>query len=163
MNEIQVAPHVDTKVGDYVPFYFCPRSVMLFILARGNHQDLQYRGGQDPIVHLEADLRETVAGADAEGVRWAFSHSNAGARYVEFRSRLAEMAILDWHAIAATDFRDSQVKEAKQAEFLLHGFFPIQLVERIGVRSLATRDKALAGIQKLADAPRVDLKPEWYF
>ncbi len=30
-------------VGQYVPFYFCPRSIMLFLLHRGNHPDLSYR------------------------------------------------------------------------------------------------------------------------
>lgn len=30
IEEITVSCHSDTKVGDYVPFYFCPRSVMLF-------------------------------------------------------------------------------------------------------------------------------------
>src|SRR5574341_682040 len=33
-------------VGECVPFYFCPRSVMLFLIALANHPDLTYRGGQ---------------------------------------------------------------------------------------------------------------------
>jgi ssDNA thymidine ADP-ribosyltransferase, DarT len=27
-------------VGEYVPFYFCPRSITLFLLHKGNHVDL---------------------------------------------------------------------------------------------------------------------------
>jgi len=38
--------HPGDKVGDYVPFYFCPRSIMLFVIHRANHPDLTYRGGQ---------------------------------------------------------------------------------------------------------------------
>ena len=34
-------------VGDCVQFYLCPRSVMLYVLFNGNHQDLRYRGGQN--------------------------------------------------------------------------------------------------------------------
>jgi len=49
-----------TTVGQYVPFYFCPRSVMLYVLHRGNHPSLEYRGGQTPLVHLEADLLSVV-------------------------------------------------------------------------------------------------------
>src|SRR5688572_21238971 len=56
----ELASHPGLRVGQCVPFYFCPRSVMLFLLARGNHPDLTYQGGQDPILHLEADLRATV-------------------------------------------------------------------------------------------------------
>ena len=35
-----------THVGDYVPFYFCPRSVMLYVIHCANHPQLTYRGGQ---------------------------------------------------------------------------------------------------------------------
>lgn len=32
LNKIEVYCHQGTMVGDYVPFYFCPRSVMLYLL-----------------------------------------------------------------------------------------------------------------------------------
>lgn len=51
-------------VGDCVPFYFCPRSVMLYVIYQRNHPELSYRGGQGLIVHLEADLRQTVTWAE---------------------------------------------------------------------------------------------------
>src|SRR5262249_46643902 len=105
LTQLEVTCHPGTKVGDYVPFYFCARSVMLYVIHRGNHPDLPYRGGQQPIVHLEADLQTVIAWAAARGVRWAFSLSNAGAYYAVFRSRVAELDQLDWGAIAATDFR----------------------------------------------------------
>src|SRR5437764_5776029 len=75
---LPVRGHPGDRVGDYVPFYFCPRSIMLFLIHCANHPELAYRGGQEPIVHLEADLHETVAWADREDRRWAFSLSNAG-------------------------------------------------------------------------------------
>jgi hypothetical protein len=78
-----------TSVGEYVPFHFCPRSVMLYIIHRGNHPELSYRSGQGSVLHLEADLNATVAWAAAQGKRWAFSLSNAGAYYTEFRCSLA--------------------------------------------------------------------------
>ena len=58
---LPVKCHPRTTVGQYVPFYFCARSIMLYILHMGNHPDLTYHGGQRPIVHLVADLRATVA------------------------------------------------------------------------------------------------------
>ena len=71
MNEIkqrrltnELHSHEGLCVGDCVPFYFCPRSVMLYVIHRKNHPNLTYRGGQKPIVHLEADLRQTVDWAD---------------------------------------------------------------------------------------------------
>lgn len=41
--------HAGLHVGDCVPFYFCPRSVMLYLIYQANHPELTYRGGQEPI------------------------------------------------------------------------------------------------------------------
>ena len=30
---LEVSCHPGTKVGDYVPFFFCPRSIMLYVLS----------------------------------------------------------------------------------------------------------------------------------
>ncbi len=130
IEELEVDCHPGTNVGDYVPFYFCPRSVMLFVIYRANHPELTYRGGQDPIVHLEADLLAVIEWAAAHRRRWAFSLSNAGARCVEFRASGAEMDQIDWEAIANWDFRDHDVRGRKQAEFLLHERCPFELVDR---------------------------------
>lgn len=160
---LPVRCHPGDQVGDYVPFYFCPRSIMLYLIHCANHPNLAYRGGQGPIVHLEADLREVVAWAEAEGRRWAFSLSNVGAAYAEFRDRLDQLDDLDWAAIQATDFRDRQVKEGKQAEFLLHGFFPWPLVRRIGVHSESIRARVSRRLQQVDHGPVVDVLPRWYF
>jgi hypothetical protein len=163
IQELAVPCHAGTKVGDYVPFYFCPRSVMLYVIHRANHPELTYRGGQEPVVHLEADLLTVVRWADTNGVRWAFSLTNAGAYYTEFRSRTADLNQLDWPAIAATDFRHPDVKERKQAEFLVHGRFPFWLIERIGVRSAVVRQQVTEALARADHAPTVELRPEWYF
>jgi len=163
IEELTVTCHSDTKVGEYVPFYFCPRSVMLFVIYRANHPELTYKGGQDAIIHLEADLLEVVRWCDTKGVRWAFSLSNAGARYTEFRSDLNALIELDWEAIMARDFRDPDIKERKQAEFLVHDFFPFDLIKRIGVRIESTRSLARQALVGTKYAPPVEIRTEWYF
>ncbi len=115
LGELAVSCHPGTTVGQYVPFYFCPRSIMLYILYRGNHPELSYRGGQRPIVHLQADLHETVRVAEEHGVRWAFSNTNAGARYASFYDSLESLDEVDWAAVEAVDFRGAAVKERKQS------------------------------------------------
>lgn len=160
---LPVKCHPGDYVGDYVPFYFCPRSVMLFVIHRGNHPELTYHGGQEPIVHLEADLQEVCDWADSEGRRWAFSLSNAGASYTEFRNRRDQLDEIDWAAVAATDFRDPDVKEGKQAEFLLHEFFPWHLVRRIGVYSEPIYSRVLRTLVGSPHRPAVEIIPAWYF
>lgn len=150
-------------VGDYVPFYFCPRSVMLYLLYRANHQDLSYRGGQEPIVHLQADLHEVVAWVEENSQHWAFTLSNAGARYVETRNRLDQLCEVNWAAVSETDFRSSDVKESKQAEFLVHGSFPWELVRKIGVYSTAFKIQAEASLAGASHQPPVEILRHWYY
>jgi len=42
---LAVSCHPNTTVGQYVPFYFCPRSIMLYLLHMGNHPDVNYTEG----------------------------------------------------------------------------------------------------------------------
>ncbi len=116
--------HAGTKVGEYVPFYFCPRSIMLFLIYCGNHPELNYTGGQRPIVHVEADLAKVIEWADASNHPWAFSTSNAGAYYTRFFKKKEQLNKINWEAVEAQDFRDPTVKEAKQAEFLVFDSLP---------------------------------------
>ena len=160
---LPVRCHPGDHVGDYVPFYFCPRSIMLFVIHCRNHPELSYQGGQEPIVHLEADLHETVAWAEDEGHHWAFSLSNAGTFYAEFRSRLDQLGEVDWDAVTARDFRDRQIKEGKQAEFLVRDHFPWRLVRRIGVVSASIQHRVAHAISGSAHRPVVEVRPDWYY
>jgi len=163
LHELPVKCHPETRVGEYVPFYFCPRSIMLYILHRGNHPELTYRGGQGPIVHLMADLKATVAWADTQGRQWAFSASNAGAYYTDFYVDLGNLDKIDWTAVAASDFRDPLVKEGKQAEFLVMESFPWQLVEEIGVLSPEIEARVRAILRGAPHQPPVRVRRMWYF
>src|SRR5229473_2068861 len=97
---LPVRPHPGTYVGDYVPFYFCSRSIMLFVIHCANNPELAYRGGQQPIIHLEADLHRVLRWAEAEWRRWAFSLSNAGAAYAQFRASIDDLDQINWQAVA---------------------------------------------------------------
>jgi hypothetical protein len=161
LEELRLNSHPGLYVGDCVPFYFCPRSVMLYLIYKGNHVDLTYRGGQGPIIHLEADLRKTVAWANAEGKRWAFTLSNAGSYYFEDRKDLSQLGEIDWGAVQAESWRDC--RERKQAEFLLEQQFPWELVTRVGVLSRSIYEQVEAALQAASYKPRVAIKPEWYY
>jgi hypothetical protein len=163
LEELEVDCHPGTKVGEYVPFYFCPRSIMLFLLHKGNHPDLTYAGGQRPIVHLQADLRKVVEWAESEGRRWAFSNGNAGTRYTSFFNDIGQLDELDWDAIAATNWKDLMVREHKQAEFLVEGFFPWELVERIGVIDRKIAERVAGVLSEAAHRPDVLVAGNWYY
>ena len=161
LSELTLTSHPGLFVGECVPFYFCPRSIMLYLIYQRNHPDLAYRGGQGPIIHLESDLNRTVEWAEAQGLRWAFTLGNAGSRYFEDRRDLNQLSEIDWNSVAARSWSDC--KEGKQAEFLIERQFPWELVSRIGVLTRGIHDEVLKVQQHVMHKPVVEIKPEWYY
>ncbi len=153
--------HENLCVGGCVPFYFCPRSVMLYVIHQGNHPSLSYRGGQEAIVHLEADLRRTVDWAEEHGRHWVFTNLNAGSSYFDDFCDLAELNKIDWNAVKARFW--IKHKDFKQAEFLIEKSFPWKLVERVGVLSQKTYLTVAKTIKGADHQPRVEIKPKWYY
>ena len=163
LQEIEVSCHPGTTVGQYVPFYFCPRSIMLYILHQGNHPELTYKGGQQPIVHLQADLNSVINWANTQNINWAFSDRNAGSYLATFYNDLSNLSQLNWSAIKATDFRDAQIKEGKQAEFLMFDFFPWQLIEKIGTFNNTIVPIIQNVLTSIRHQPMISVERNWYF
>lgn len=163
LEEIEVSICPGTKVGEYVPFYFCPRSIMLYIIFMGNHPELTYKGGQQPIVHLQASLGAAIRWAEAQPIPWAFTDGNAGAYLTQFYCNPADLHKIDWTAVAANDFRDAQIKEGKQAEFLSFGTFPWTLIEKIGTIDRTIANRAQSAITRNSHQPVIEVKRNWYF
>lgn len=162
LNELHLSSHPDLHVGDCVPFYFCPRSVMLYLICQGNHPEMAYRGGQGPILHFEADLNAAVAWANAQAARWAFTLSNAGSYFFEDRNDLARLGEINWAAVQANNWSGG-LKEGKQAEFLLEQHFPWHLIERIGVQSATVYRQVVNALLAHGHRPPVEVRPDWYY
>ena len=158
-----LASYPNLKVGECVPFYFWQRSIMLYVIHCKNHENLTFRGGQEPIVHLVADLQQTARWAEGAGLRWAFTLSNAGAAFFEDRCTLDALRDIDWSAVRATDWRDPMVKEHKQAEFLVENRFAWQLVSHVGVMTEAIRRRVAQALADSEHRPRVEVKRGWYY
>lgn len=161
MNELTLSSHPDLYVGDCVPFYFCPRSIMLYMFYQNNHPDIAYRGGQAPIVHLVLKMMDVVEWANSHKRRWAFTDSNAGSRYFNDYCDLSYINELNWDAINASNW--SNCKEEKQAEFLVEGSLPWHLVKGIGVYSSEYYYKVCAAISNASHKPQVKIKHNWYY
>ena len=161
LEELVVKCHPQTFVGEYVPFYFCPRSPMLYVIHRRN-PELSYTGGQDRIVHLVS--RVGMAIKSSGNGPWAFSDSNAGARYARFSNDLAEFdEFVDKDAIQATNWSDPAVKERKMAEFLVFRSFPWAAVVGIGVIGDKIRQEVEEHLSTHEHRPKVLVKRDWYY
>ncbi|MGF1688801.1 DUF4433 domain-containing protein [Photobacterium japonica] len=141
-------------IGEYVPFNFCPRSVMLYVIHLG-HED--YHDGQDPIVHLISDV-ETIT---ATNPHCFFTDIHADLAYAEQIDDFCRLNELDFKKIHAKYWQ--QCKEEKQAEFLAHQSVPWNCIRQIGVKTPELADKVRQLLSACAHQPEILVKPEWYY
>lgn len=163
LTELSLESHPGLLVGECVPFYYCPRSVMLYLIHKSNDPGLAYRSGQEPIVHLELDLQTVIKSANASNKCWAITKGNAGSRYFEDFSSLSRISELNWTAIQARQWNQASVKEAKQSEFLVEDQVPWQLVSRIGVQNAQVQAQVQKYLTTTGHRPPVEIKLNWYY
>lgn len=152
--ERAVTTRAGGKLGDYVPFNFCPRSVMLYAVSRG-HDD--YRGGQAEIVHLVSRVTTAIH----QGRPWAFTDRHAELAHALYFDDLADLGEVPWHVMDVKYW--PQVREERQAEFLVHDFFPWTAVEAVGVWGQATSTKVHQAMRAASHRPPVSVEREWYY
>ncbi len=142
------------SIGHYVPFNFCPRSVMLFVVSRGHEN---YNGGQDDILHLVAD----ISGVRQLNQFCFFTDIHADLNYAEQIEDFNRLNELNWNAIRQNYWSD--VKEEKQAEFLAFQNVPWSAIKEIGVRNQAMADRVNQILATASHQPLVQVKAQWYY
>lgn len=157
LQEITVPCCGNRFVGEFVPFYFCPRSPMLFTINRGNTG--RTPGCQSQIVHLVSSV-EIAMGL---GRKWAFSDGNAGAYLTDFFAGVADLAQLDWGIIGSTDWAGEFRRDKKAAEFLVADFFPWTAVRAIGCYNSATSQEVTRLLRGQLHTPQVRVRTDWYY
>ncbi|MGH7750135.1 MAG: type II toxin-antitoxin system toxin DNA ADP-ribosyl transferase DarT, partial [Candidatus Dormibacteria bacterium] len=121
-------------VADYVPFYFAPRSPMLYSIAMGNVPE--YTGGMDPLVYLV-----TTADRLAElGLPMLFTDRNAVLETAYFTRDLADLdAVIDWPLMRARMWNNTSDepdrRERRMAECLVHRQVPWRAIEYVAART----------------------------
>jgi hypothetical protein len=144
-------------VGEFVPFYFCPRSPMLYTVNLGNTG--RPPGCQTSIVHLVT----TVNAAVKQGRPFAISDSNAGAGYATFRSDLAALddpTHLRWADINTNQWQGKM--QFKQAEFLVADRFDWGAIVHIGCHNAAVAAQVANMLPQQAGL-QVGARPNWYY
>lgn len=148
-------------VADYVPFYFAPRSPMLYRIQKGEIEG--YDEGQEPIIHLVAKIEE-VAEAD---LSFCFTNGHAEMLPTEFYESLDDLDKIDWDLMKSNfwfDRKDDMNRKwRRQAEFLVHNHFPIKLIRGIGVCSKATKNEVEDILIKSGKCLKTIVIPDWYY
>lgn len=144
-------------LGNYVPFNFCPRSVMLYVVSQGHEN---YREGQRPIVHLVS----SIDAIQATGRPWFFTDRHADLGYANQYDALEKLGEVDWAVMPMRQWGgDTDLKEKRQAEFLVHDLCPWSAVEMIGVVDQEMAARVQAMLAGAAHRPRVEVHRDWYY
>jgi hypothetical protein len=149
-------------LADYVPFYFTNRSPMLYAIHRG--QVAEYQGGQEHVIYLVSSVS-----AVAQTAAWCFTDGHAVEHISEFYDNLDDLGKVDWNAIETWRWggrwllKDPDIKRRKQAEFLVHGRLPWELIEKVSVinRMMATRVAEI--LKRAGRTTPVTVVPNWYY
>jgi ssDNA thymidine ADP-ribosyltransferase, DarT len=157
---------------DYVPFYFAPRSPMLFTINNGNVPGCPYR--QNDIVHMVSSVQKVVE----LGMPFVFYNYNASLAFAECFDNIEDLSKIDWPLFFETpklggyckywksmhdNARYAQRMETRQAEFLVRDRMPLELLIGIGTSSERTRAAVEQTTRAHGVAVPVRSKPEWYY
>ena len=149
-------------VGECVPFYFCPRSVMLYRIHKGKGEGFAYNGGQEPVVHLRFGLPTLKRWADENALRIAFTRTNAGSSFFEAWNDLADLKELNWAAMQADQWQGC--RDEKQAEFLVESRVAVRMVSSIGVMNPEMQLKVNAALRSIGvEGVNVNVREGWYY
>lgn len=144
-------------VGEFVPFYFCPRSPMLYTINKGNAG--KPAGCQKDILHLVSRLSHAIELDKA----WAISDGNAGAGYTSFDNKLAALDGLDWGIINSNNWAGDERRNKKSAEFLIADSYPWSHIEGVVCQNRQTADRVSELLAKQENAPEVTVQSNWYY
>lgn len=148
-------------LADYVPFYFAPRSPMLFSIH--NNYVEGYKEGQTAVLHLVSSVDNIVN----EGLKFVFTDGHAVMALSQPYNNLADLNKIDWQVMEATYWNDTEDdndrSRRRQAEFLVHKIFPWKCIEEIGVINEAMKDKVSAILASCQYKPNVIVQKKWYY
>lgn len=158
--EVPISP--GGVVADYVPFYFAPRSPMLFVIHKGDVPT--YDDGQEGLVYLV-----TCTGAVADrDLGFVLTDRNAASSLASFGRRLDDLdEFVDWSLMRARIWKDTPENpdrmSRRMAEFLVHQNVPWDVFIGLAARTDEDAEKAAAKLGSLAGDVRIVVRPGWYF
>lgn len=158
-RQVPVAP--GGVLTDYVPWYFAPRSPMLFVINKGRVAG--YNEGQNPVIYL---VTSTERVRDA-GLPFVFTDGHAYMQFSEFYTDLGQLNNVDFPLMGEKYWNDTPTdndrERRRSAEFLIHHQAPWSLIGAIGVINQEVADQVTALLPSGSIELRVIVRREWYY
>jgi hypothetical protein len=134
---------------------------MLYAISRGYVPG--YQDGQGPVVHLVSD----VQAVESAGHRFVLADGHAAMAFTQFFDDLTRLDQIDWAVMPGRYWNDTPQypdrKRRRQAECLVHRFFPWSLVTAIGVHSGEMKRRVEAACWFADHVPPITVRPDWYY
>ncbi len=132
------------NIGEYVPFYFTPKSMMLFNIITGYRAPVVPKLNKEEIIVFRSEIIE-LSKLD----RFFFTDGQANVTSItKHYNNLKKISNIDWDIIHNSDFKkvaaDTDKQRRYQAEFLVYHHVPISCIESISVYN----DKAATFVKK---------------
>lgn len=117
---------------DYVPFYFAPRSPMLYRIRNGGVP--RFHGHQRELIYLVS----TVASVKKMGLEYVFTDGHPIMKVSRYFNDLSQLFTnIDWDVMKAVMWADTpddmDRKRRRQAEFLVKNYVPLQCIQWLAV------------------------------
>jgi hypothetical protein len=149
-------------VGDYVPFYFAPRSPMLYRIQQGGVAGVD--GRPAGLVYFKT----TTERLDGAGIAWVFTDGNAAAAVTQFYASadLLDQKV-DWAVMRATYWNNTEEDgdrvRRRGAECLAFGAVPLDVIEELGVYNFAAEHRVRQILANEGGELTVAVRRDWYF
>ncbi len=148
-------------LGDYVPFYFTPFSVMLRNIHTG-WSGIKQVPNADIVI-----LVSSLPRVSQLGLPFLFTDSHAYSGLASFYDDLARLDQIDWPLLQRRDFKrdpeDPGKLERYQAEALVYRQVPLAALLGIVCYTDVIRAEIESKMQALGVALPVHTRPNWYF
>lgn len=146
---------------DYVPFYFAPRSPMLYAIKQGRVKD--FDGNQDDIVYFVTSTDKVV---DA-GLPFVFTDGHAIMFITDFYNDINDLDKVDWDIMKERYWNDTEEdpdrKRRRQAEFLIHEKIGLEHFLGIAVRNERMKEIVEDKVKNYKLDLPVVVRPRFYF
>lgn len=147
-------------LGDYIPFYFGVRTPMLYVVQKGFNMVKPTLPQQ--IVYCVTSVKQIVD----SGLDFVFTNGHAvdGFTLQYGRDDVNNIKeLIDWNAVKAKYWRDENdldLKRRKEAEFLVSGDIPLELIKGYVVYDQPAKDTL---VEYGVDEDNIKVIPEFYF
>lgn len=149
-------------IGDYVPFYFTPKSIMLYNIITGYWHPLVPRRNRNEILVIRCLIEEL-----ARLPKWFFTDGQGNDMASNHYNDIADLDNIDWQCIQNSNFSksdgDFDRPRRYQAEFLVQHEVPIDCVESLNVYNQQAADVLANILNENNINLAVNIQPLYFF